>query len=100
MKFKIKIETGARKDIQEAINWYNAKQKGLGKVFHLELINHISILEMSPYFSKRYDNVHCLPMKKFPFMIHFTIDDCSKVVIIRAVLHTAISPQQWKRYNL
>lgn len=97
MSFKIKIESVAKMDIQEAIDWYNEQQKGLGKKYYSAIFKHIESLKTSPHFEKRYDNVHCLPIKKFPFMIHFTIDNTKKIVTIRAVFHTSINPKNWKR---
>lgn len=37
MKYKIQIEPEAQFDIQEAITWYNERQKGLGRKFHSEV---------------------------------------------------------------
>jgi hypothetical protein len=31
MRYRIRIESDARKDIQSAISWYNQQKKGLGK---------------------------------------------------------------------
>lgn len=39
MAFKLKIEPLAKFDIQTEINYYNTKQKGLGKRFHAETKN-------------------------------------------------------------
>lgn len=97
MSFKIKIEPEARTDIQEAISWYNKQQKGLGKKFYSHVLNHIDDLAINPHFEIRYDNIHCLPLKKFPFMIHFTVDEPSRLVIIRAVFHTSLNPNKWMK---
>jgi plasmid stabilization system protein ParE len=58
MAFKIKIEPDARLDIQEAIDWYNKQQKGLGKKFHADLLKHIDSLAKNPHFEIRYDSIH------------------------------------------
>lgn len=97
MAFKIKIEPDARLDIQESIDWYNKQQKGLGKKFHSAILNSIESLIKSPHFEMRYDNVHCLPLNKYPFMIHFTIDEVKKIVVIRAIFHTSLNPDKWKK---
>lgn len=97
MSFKIIIEPEARLDIQEAIDWYNKQQKGLGKKFHSAVLKHINSLIKNPNFEIRYDSVHCLPLKNFPFMIHFTIDNAKKLVAIRAVFHTSLNPTNWNK---
>ena len=93
----IKIEPEALKDIQEAIIWYNEKQPDLGASFLQEVKENFSKLKINPYFQIRYDNVRCLPLNKFPFMVHFTFSENEKLIIIRAVLNTSINPDEWKR---
>jgi len=97
MAFKIKIEPEARLDIQEAVDWYNKQQKGLGKKFHADLLKYIDSLTKNPHFEIRYDAVHCLPVKKFPFMVHFTVDVSKKIVAVRAVFHTSLNPDNWTK---
>lgn len=90
------LEPQALVDIQEAIEYYDEQQVGLGKRFETALNKHFSLLESKPYFQNRYDDVHCFPIRKFPFMVHFTINETQKMVVIRAVFHTSISPSNWK----
>ncbi|OFY88671.1 MAG: hypothetical protein A3K10_16910 [Bacteroidetes bacterium RIFCSPLOWO2_12_FULL_31_6] len=97
MAFKIKIEPDARIDIQEAIDWYNKQQKGLGKKFHTAVLSHFDSLKKNPHFEIRYDFVNCLPLKKFPFMIHFTVDEVNQIVAVRAVFHTSLNPDKWSK---
>lgn len=96
MAYKIKIESVAKLDIQDTIDWYNEQQKGLGRKFHTSILKHIESLKINPQFQVRYDEVHCLPLKKYPFMIHFTVNESDKAVIIRAVYHTSLNPKNWK----
>jgi len=56
--YKIKIEPEAHQDIQEAIDWYNQQQPGLGRRFHTEVKVSFKKLEIHPFFQIRYDNVH------------------------------------------
>lgn len=66
MAFTIIIDTRAISDIQEAIDYYDEQQAGLGKRFEAELNSLLVFLEDNPFFCIRYDHVRCLPMKKFP----------------------------------
>lgn len=97
MPYKIKIEPEAQEDIQEAIDWYNEQQKGLGRKFLLELKEFFQHLRISPFFQIRYDEVRCLPLKKFPFMVHFTINEENETVIVRAVFNTSRDPKIWSK---
>lgn len=71
-KFSINIEPEAFNDIQEAINYYNRCKPRLGKKFLETVKKHIDLLEKyHQSFAIRYDNIRCLPIKKFPYMIHY-----------------------------
>jgi hypothetical protein len=48
--FKIKIDKDAKLDIQEGINWYNSRKKGLGREFHLEVKDFLEILRNTQFF--------------------------------------------------
>jgi toxin ParE1/3/4 len=95
-KNEIVIDPRAIQDIQDVIDFYDNQQDGLGEKFENALNKHLLTLEKNPFFKIRYDNVHCLPLKKFPYMVHFTLDEENKRVTIRAVFHTAVDPEKWK----
>lgn len=97
MAFTIKIEPEARHDIQEGINWYNEQQAGLGRKFHKTVKNYIKKLQMNPFYQIRYDEIHCLPLKNFPYMIHYTINESGQQVIIHGVFNTFRDPNIWKQ---
>ena len=92
MEYKLKIEPVAKLDIQNEINYYNNKQKGLGKKFHNEVKVYFKSIQSNPFFQVRYDEVHCLPLKTFPIMIHYTINKSKKIVIVRALINTSKKP--------
>ncbi len=96
MAFTIKIEPEAKFDIQEGIDWYNEKEAGLGRSFHSAVKAHLKKLTADPDFQVRYDDTRCLLLKKFPYMIHFTIEEKNMRVIIHAVFNTARDPKIWK----
>jgi toxin ParE1/3/4 len=96
MDYSILLDERASQDIQEAIDYYEDQQPGLGEKFENALNKQIQVLEKNPFFQLRYDNVHCLPVKKYPYMIHFTIDEERFLVIVRAVFHTSRDPKNWK----
>jgi len=100
MKYKILISNKAKKDIQNAIQWYNQNDPGLGSVFYLFLKSQIEVIKVNPFFQVRYNKVRCLPLKKYPYMIHFTIDESKHEVRIWAGFNTSLDPQNWKeRFN-
>ena len=91
--FKIKIQPRAFKEIQKGIDYYNAKQKGLGKRFYKNVSDSFAVIKKNPFYQIRYDDVRCLPVKKFPFMIHFTADKAIKTINVYAVINTSLNPE-------
>ena len=87
----------AKEDIREAAKWYNKKQKGLGKRFTAEVRENVHFIRQNPKASNiRYKNVRTTVLNLFPFMIHYTIDEKDKTIIVSAVLHTSRNPELWK----
>lgn len=97
MAYKIKIDRRALKDIQDIIEYYESKSIGLGVKFENELDIFIDTLSRNPLFQIRYEKVRCLPLRKFPFMIHYTVDESKCTVFIHAVFHTSRSPKLWNK---
>ena len=90
--FRVKIVPRAHKDVQEGIDYYNTQQKGLGRKFHREIKSSIASIKKNPFFQIRYDEVRCLPVNKFPFMIHFTVNEDKNTVTIYAIINTSLDP--------
>jgi hypothetical protein len=95
MEFTILLDPRAIEDIQESIAYYEQQEPGVGNRFEHELHKHLSILKKDPFFQIRYDQVRCLPLRKFPHMIHFTTHKSKKIVVVRAVFHTSKDPGKW-----
>jgi len=96
-KHKIKIDVEALHDIQEATDWYIMQSDNLGNRFQKQVKLQIDNLEKNAFtFGIRYANVRCMLIKKFPFLVHFTIDEVNNTVNIFALLHTSRIPEIWK----
>lgn len=95
--FVIILEPDALIDIQNAIEYYENEQSSLGIKFEQALNKLFLSLEKSPFYAIRYDEVQCVPMKKFPYMIHFTLNEPNLHIVVRAVFHTSLNPEKWKR---
>ena len=86
----------AKEDIHEAAKWYNKQQAELGKRFTAEVREKVHFIRQNPKaFNVRYDEVRTAVLNVFPFMIHFTVDEENKTIIISAVLHTSRDPKLW-----
>lgn len=92
MAYKIKLEPLAKLDIQYEIDYYNTKQKGLGKRFYREIKSTFISIKKNPFHQIKYNQIHCIPLKVFLAMIHYTIDEINYIVVIRAVINTYKDP--------
>lgn len=97
MTYSIVIEPAALQDIQQGIDYYDDQQIGLGKKFEAAVNKHLVYIGRNPFFQVRYDDIHCLPVKKYPYMIHFTINQTDKTITVRAVFHTSLDPKRWTK---
>ena len=46
----------------------------------------------SPFATVRYDNIRCAQVKKFPYLVHYHIDEIQGIVTIIAVYSTHRAP--------
>ena len=68
MKYIVVIEDNALRDIQEAIDYYDDQQIGLGKKFENNVHKSIVTLTKNPHYQIRYNDIRCLPtIKKVSF---------------------------------
>jgi len=88
----------AKEDIKEVALWYNKQQDGLGKRFTAEVRKKVHFIRQNPNtINIRYNNIRTTVLDVFPFMVHYTVDEDKKIIIISAVLHTSRNPDLWKK---
>ena len=89
MRFQLKIDIDALNDIQETFEWYELQMKGLGLRYKTQTKKQINSLKKDPYlFSIKYNEIRCRKIEKFPFLIHYLINEDNNVVTVFAVFHT------------
>ena len=95
-KWKILIDIDALSDIEASMKWYDSQSMGLGNRFGKQVSLQINSLKTNPeIYGQRYLNVRCMLIKKFPFLVHFTIDN--NTVNVFAVFHTSRNPWIWTK---
>ncbi|MBZ4043580.1 type II toxin-antitoxin system RelE/ParE family toxin [Flavobacterium hibisci] len=93
MAFKVLIVKRADLEIEEALLYYENIGKGLGEKFLLDYNDHLKTLYNFPFFEEKYNVVRTLSLKKFPYTIHFTVDELEKIVHIQAVTCNYQNPE-------
>ena len=96
MVFKIVLTPSARIDIFDGIEWYDKQVEGLGKRFYQAIQKVYKTIRQNPYFQIRYEDVRCLPLQKFPYMVHFVVEEENKRVVILGIICTHRDPKTWE----
>ncbi len=80
-------------DIELTVEYYQKQQAGLGKRFAAQLHLALNAIKRNPFFaSVRYDDIRCTAIKKFPYLVHYHIDETELLVTIIAVYPTHKEP--------
>ncbi|MEO6149690.1 MAG: type II toxin-antitoxin system RelE/ParE family toxin [Mucilaginibacter sp.] len=93
--FDLKLLAHAEDEFSEAFDWYQKQQTGLGKKFFTEVNQQLTLIEANPYhYPIRYANVlHAVPVKKFPFIIIYWVDDAKQQIVVASIFHTSRQPK-------
>ena len=97
MIYKVVIEPRAILDLQDAIDYYESKQNGLGEYFCQVVDEHVETLTKSPFFQIRYKDYHGFPIIKFPFILLYYIDEKLKTIYIMSVFNTSLNPSKYPK---
>lgn len=85
-------------DIEEITLWYEDQREGLSFDFELCLEVGINEIQRTPSaFQKRYKQVKIRFINRFPFGIHYIVNN--EIITIVAVFHTSRSPSNWLKRN-
>jgi uncharacterized glyoxalase superfamily protein PhnB len=97
MKFLVEYNPDFFNDIAQAVDWYNEKQTGLGDRFLNNVRKQTAKLSTSAlHFAVKYDDVRCMCIKKFPYLVHYRVNQQTQTVKVEALLHTSRDPELWK----
>ena len=73
-------------DLEQAVDYYEEKQTGMGKRFATQLQLTLNTIKRNPFFATvRYDDIRCASIKKFPYLVHYHINEDELLVTIIAV---------------
>ncbi len=91
------IRPTAEMDVQEASDWYEEREPGLGASFLDELRNTFTRIRLMPLqFPNIRGGLRGALLHRFPYAIYFVTRDERRVVVI-AVLHQHRSPSVLKK---
>jgi plasmid stabilization system protein ParE len=86
-RFKVVFSPESLGEIEQVVNYYKQISKELGEKFKAGLLKEITAIRHNPFTgSIRYENVRFAVVKKFPYAIHYTVEEKSRLIKIQAVL--------------
>ncbi len=91
--YKTIIQLAAAQDFDEAKQWYkNTREQGLSQRFANAVKNAIIHLQQHPtIYAIRYKNVRVVHTHKFPYAIHYFIDE--NLIVITAIIYSGRDPK-------
>ena len=95
MAFEIVQYPEADEDILNAVDYYKEISDSVVSSFEKQLSKAYDRLERNPFFQIRYDDVRALPLKKFPYVVLFHVDETKKIVYILSVFCTHQNPEKY-----
>ena len=96
--YRIQFTKEALFDIETVVLWYEEQRIGLSYDFELCLEAGIEeVLRNPEAFQKRYKQVKIRFINRFPFGIHYIVNN--EIITIVGVFHTSRSPSNWLKRN-
>lgn len=85
----------ARRELREAVHYYNVRRAGLGDEFRDEAWDTIQRLKKFPEaWHPLTDSVRRCQMNRFPYGLIYTVSE--KEILIIAVAHNRQAPEYWR----
>lgn len=82
MVFKVLVLLQAQREIDEAIAYYKEISSSIPEKFIEDLTLAYNTLSKNPYYQKRYLNFRGFPLKRFPFILFFDLNEKQQIVKI------------------
>lgn len=92
MTYKVYLEKRALKEIESGLEYYSTVNRKVLKNFSNEIKNAFKIISKSPFFQKRYKDFRVYPLKKYPYLIVYTINENSNIITVFAVFNSNQNP--------
>lgn len=96
MKYKVQYNPDFFNDLTQAVDWYNEKQVGLGdRLFNTIKKQTAKLSATANHFAIKYDDIRCMYIEKFPYLVHYRVNEQTKTVKLEALFHASRDPKIW-----
>lgn len=97
MDYKIIVSPKAQIEIEDISEYYSQINFTILTKFYSELENAYKYLETNPHFQTRYKNYRAIPIKKFPYLLFFVIDETTKTIRVLSCFNTSRSTKNYPK---
>jgi plasmid stabilization system protein ParE len=95
--WNVEFDQMAEEEVFAAVEYYEKANPVIANQFQNTIGAAVEKLKLHPYFQLRYNQTHCLPLKKFPYMLHYQIEEAKNLVYIIGCIHTSLDPEKsWR----
>ncbi|MCF8460442.1 MAG: type II toxin-antitoxin system RelE/ParE family toxin [Flavobacteriales bacterium] len=92
--YRIHVSNEAFLDLAQAFDWYEEQRSGLGSELELCVDARIHAIARNPFhYQERYKQVHIAFVDRFPYGIHYLIEDNDIRII--GIFHMSRNPENW-----
>ena len=97
MSFKIIVSPIAQKDLETAYLYYkNEANIKIAKKFLKAIKDVYKTLKLNPFYQLKTKDYRAYPIKKFPYIIVFQIDENLSTIVILSVFNTYQNPIKYQ----
>lgn len=97
MDFKIIVSKKAQDEIENASDYYAEININLAFKFFSELTETYNKLELNPNYQIKHKNYRAIPLKIFPFLLFYIVDEDNKTVKILCCFHTSKNSKKYPK---
>jgi len=96
MNYRVFVTPDALQNLDDAVYYYkNTASAKVASRFLGDYKNTLAKIVETKYFQVFFENFRGLPMKKFPYIVFYTLDESQKIIMIKAVFHTSQNPEKY-----
>ena len=94
--YRLIIRPEARAEVAEAAEWYDAREKGLGRDFLRAFRAGTDVLRRNPFlYQVVFEDMRRVLLRRFPYGVFYEIHGADVVVL--GCMHGARDPEEWQK---
>ena len=98
MSYSVVVSERAKNQLNESYDWYESKRESLGTEFRAEVRITIDRLSEGQVHCQIYsDNIRKVSLHRFPYYIYYERMELTREIVILAVLHYKMNPDEIAR---